>query len=276
MKKVITIAGSDSGGGAGVQTDLKTFAAHGVYGTSAITAVTAQNTMGVISVENIISKMVKDQIKAVFDDIGVDSIKIGMLSDVDTIDVVYEILKEYDMKNIVLDPVMISTSGFDLIGNQAKKVLISKLLPLADIITPNLFEAESILKEIKGDVDLKIDSPEKMSEAGKMISKFSKKNVLIKGGHLEKKACDVLVMSDMSVYYFENDRIDTKNTHGTGCTLSSAIASNLALGYSIEDSVEKSKEFISKAIQRSLDIGKGCGPTNPLGEMYEKLGMEVK
>ncbi|MEG0249252.1 MAG: bifunctional hydroxymethylpyrimidine kinase/phosphomethylpyrimidine kinase [Peptostreptococcus sp.] len=272
MKKVITIAGSDSSGGAGIQTDLKTFASCGVYGMSAITAITAQNTLGVRSVENISDTMVKDQIKVIFEDIDVDAVKIGMLSDIEIIKAVCDMLLVYKPKNVVLDPVMISTSGFDLINTQAKEVLVRELLPVADIVTPNLAEARCIVHHIDENKLLDLESAEDMVKAGKIITNYTKNHVLIKGGHLLDRPCDVLVTKDLDVFYYDNHRIDTKNTHGTGCTLSSAIASNLALGYSIEESIGNSKKFITKAIENSLDIGHGCGPTNPMGEIYKSLG----
>ncbi|MBC2575605.1 bifunctional hydroxymethylpyrimidine kinase/phosphomethylpyrimidine kinase [Peptostreptococcus canis] len=275
MKKSITIAGSDSSGGAGIQTDLKTFAAHGVYGMSVITAVTAQNTLGVSSVESISPQMVKAQIRSLFEDIEVDSVKIGMLSEIDIIEAVYDMFKFYNPKNIVLDPVMVSTSGFDLVNTKAKHLLIHKLMPLADVLTPNLSETQCILNEIgKCDIE-ELDSIERMIKAGKIISEFMGNNILIKGGHLKSNPCDVLVTKDKKVILYDDRRIDTKNTHGTGCTLSSAIAANLALGYDVEVAVGNAKEFISNAISNSLDIGRGCGPTNPMGEIYKKLGMEV-
>lgn len=271
MKNVLTIAGSDSSGGAGIQTDLKTFAACGVYGMSVITAITAQNTMGVNYVENVSKKMVKEQIKAIFEDIKVDSVKIGMLSSCEIIEVVCEYLTKYNAKNIVLDPVMVSTSGCDLISDSAKEILVSKLMKLADVITPNLSETKCILDILSPNEIKEIKSREDMVNAGKVIAEKTDKNILIKGGHLESKPCDVLVKKNLEVLFYENERIDTKNTHGTGCTLSSAIASNLAKGHSIEKSVEISKKFITEAIKNSLDIGHGSGPTNPMGEIYKKL-----
>lgn len=272
MKKVITIAGSDSSGGAGIQTDLKTFASCGVYGMSAITAITAQNTLGVRSIENISDIMVKNQIKAVFEDISVDAVKVGMLSDIEIIKAVCDMLLVYKPKNIVLDPVMISTSGFDLINTQAKDVLVRELLPIADIITPNLAEAKCIVHHIDKSQLFDLESAEDMVRAGRIITNYTKNHVLIKGGHLLDRPCDVLVTKDLDVFFYDNYRIKTKNTHGTGCTLSSAIASNLALGYSVEEAIENSKRFITKAIENSLDIGHGCGPTNPMGEIYKSLG----
>lgn len=273
MKKVLTIAGSDSSGGAGIQTDLKTFAACGVYGMSVITAITAQNTIGVLGVENVSDKMVREQIRAIFDDIKVDAVKVGMLSDIDIIKIVADTISVYKVKNVVVDPVMISTSGFDLINSQAKSVLVNELLPKANLITPNLSEAQCILYQIDKNNKIKIENSEDMVEAGKIISDFTKNHVLIKGGHLEDRPCDVLVTKDKEVFFYDNERINTKNTHGTGCTLSSAIASNLALGYPIEKAVANAKKFITDAIRNSLDIGHGCGPTNPMGEIYKELKM---
>ncbi|MBC2577799.1 bifunctional hydroxymethylpyrimidine kinase/phosphomethylpyrimidine kinase [Peptostreptococcus russellii] len=273
MKKVLTIAGSDSSGGAGIQTDLKTFAACGVYGMSVITAITAQNTIGVLGVENVSDKMVREQIRAIFDDIKVDAVKVGMLSDIDIIKIVADTISVYKVKNVVVDPVMISTSGFDLINSQAKSILVNELLPKADLITPNLSETQCILYQIDKNNKIKIENSEDMVEAGKIISDFTKNHVLIKGGHLEDRPCDVLVTKDKEVFFYDNERINTKNTHGTGCTLSSAIASNLALGYPIEKAVDNAKKFITDAIRNSLDIGHGCGPTNPMGEIYKELEM---
>lgn len=273
MKKVLTIAGSDSSGGAGIQTDLKTFAAYGVYGMSVITAITAQNTIGVLGVESVSEKMVREQIRAIFDDIEVDAIKVGMLSDINIIKIVADAISVYRVNNVVVDPVMISTSGFDLINSQAKSILVNELLPKADLITPNLSETQCILYQIDKNNKIKIENSEDMVEAGKIISDFTKNHVLIKGGHLEDRPCDVLVTKDKEVFFYDNERINTKNTHGTGCTLSSAIASNLALGYPIEKAVANAKKFITDAIRNSLDIGHGCGPTNPMGEIYKELEM---
>lgn len=272
MKKVLTIAGSDSSGGAGIQTDLKTFAAIGTYGMSAITAITAQNTLGVKSVEGVSARMVKEQIRTIFEDIEVDGVKIGMLAEIDIIEVVRDCIDLYRPKNIVLDPVMVSTSGFDLLNSQAKRILVDSLIPRADLITPNLAEASCILS-ILGKDGVYVDSIAKMEEAGRIIVGHTGKNVLIKGGHLLDRPCDVLVTSDVSIYRFDNPRIETKNTHGTGCTLSSAIAANLALGYKLEEAVYRAKIFIGQAIMNSLDIGRGCGPTNPMGELYKKVGI---
>lgn len=273
MKHVLTIAGSDCSGGAGIQTDLKTFAACGVYGMSIITTITAQNTLGVISVENVSKDMIENQFRAIFEDINVDAVKIGMLSDMDIIETVYDMLLAYRPQKIVLDPVMVSTSGFDLLTTSAKSLLVEKLIPLSDLITPNLSEARAILYEINKKRIDSISTKKEMVEIGLEISRYTGVNVLIKGGHLEQEACDVLIKKDGEIFYYNNERIDTRNTHGTGCTLSSAIASYISKGYEIEDAVSMAKKFITDAIKNSLDIGHGCGPTNPMGEIYKKIGI---
>lgn len=254
MKKVLTIAGSDCSGGAGIQADLKTFTAHKVYGMSVITALTAQNTTGVYGICNTPTEFVKQQIDCVFTDIFPDAIKIGMVSVEDIINVIANSLKEYSPRNIVVDPVMISTSGSALLNNNAINCLITKLLPLADIITPNIPEAEALS-------NIKISSRNDMIKAGKYICNKIDTNVLIKGGHLNNSADDMLIC-DNEVYWFKSSKIDNPNTHGTGCTLSSAIASNLANSYNIFDSVRLAKEYITKSINSYLDLGKGSGPLN--------------
>ncbi len=265
MKKVLTIAGSDSCGGAGIQADLKTFAAHGTYGMSVICAVTAQNTQGVFAVQDISKDIIAKQIEAIFDDIQVDAVKIGMVSREDTIKTIAEGLKRYGAKNIVIDPVMISKSGYSLLRPEAQDALIKELLPLADIITPNIPEAETIS-------GMKIKDVSDMEKVAKFISQIGPKNVLVKGGHLDEDATDVLLTNGEFIYY-TSPRIKTKNTHGTGCTLSSAIASNLALGYSMTEAVKRAKRYITTAIEHSFSIGKGVGPTNHFYELYEKAGL---
>lgn len=265
MKKALTIAGSDSSGGAGIQADLKTFAAHGVFGMSVITAVTAQNTQGVFAVQDISMEVIKKQIDAIFTDIEVDGLKIGMVSQIDTIKIIADRLKEYRPKNVVLDPVMVSKSGYHLLQPDAKEALINELLPLATVVTPNIPEAEVI-------TGMHIETLKDMEKAALLIYKMGPKYVLIKGGHLENDATDILFDGNDYIS-FESKRIETKNTHGTGCTLSSAIASNLAKGNSIEASIQKAKDYITTAIKNSLSIGKGVGPTNHFYELYEKAGM---
>ena len=271
MKKVLTIAGSDSSGGAGIQADLKSFSANGVYGMSVITAITAQNTMGVFAVHDLEEEIVKAQIDAIFTDIAVDAVKIGMVSVISTIDAICEKLNLYKPKNIVLDPVMVSKSGFLLLKPESKTALIKKLIPLASLITPNIPEAEEILSEVNSDIT-EIKTVEDMEKATKGMYKLGCKNVLLKGGHMQGDAIDVFY-DGREIIHFYSERINTKNTHGTGCTLSSAIAANLALGCSMKDSIKKSKEYVTTAIMHSLDIGHGVGPTNHFYELYKKGGI---
>ena len=271
MKKVLTIAGSDSCGGAGVQADLKSFSANGVYGMSVITAITAQNTMGVFAVQDLEGEIIRAQIDAIFTDIDVDAVKIGMVSKISTIDAISEKLELYKPKNIVLDPVMISKSGYSLLKPESKSALIKKLIPLASLITPNVPEAEEILREANSDFP-DIESVMDMEKAAKKIYKLGCKNVLLKGGHMLGEAVDVFY-DGFEIIHFTSERINTKNTHGTGCTLSSAIAANLALGLSMNESIKNSKGYITTAIKHSLDIGHGVGPTNHFYELYKKAGM---
>jgi hydroxymethylpyrimidine/phosphomethylpyrimidine kinase len=265
MKKALTIAGSDSSGGAGIQADLKTFSAHGVFGMSVITAVTAQNTQGVFAVQDIDPEVIRKQIEAIFDDIPVDAMKIGMVSQIDTINVIGSTLKKYNPKHIVLDPVMISKSGCHLLQPEARDALIRVLLPIATIVTPNIPEAEVL-------TGMKIESLKDMESASKRILAMGPKNVLLKGGHSLGDATDIL-LSDTGMKRLVAKRINTNNTHGTGCTLSAAIASNLAKGYCVEDAVEKAKAYITMAITHSFPIGNGVGPTHHFYELYKKAGM---
>lgn len=250
----LTIAGSDSSGGAGIQADLKTFSAIGTYGMSVITAITAQNTEGVFDVEELSSDMVKSQIRAVCEDIPPKAIKVGMVSSPKIIKDIIDVLKEYPCKFLIVDPVMISKSGYSLLRPEAKENLIKYLIPNAYIVTPNILEAEEI-------TNTKISSVEDMKKAGKFILDLGPKYVLMKGGHLEGDCIDILIGKDV-FEVFNGERINSKNTHGTGCTMSSAITSYLALGYDIKDSIKLSKEYITKAIKYSFDIGKGVGPVH--------------
>ena len=268
MKNVLTIAGSDSSGGAGIQADLKTFSAHGVYGMSVITAVTAQNTQGVLAVQDISAELIGKQIEAIFEDIRVDGLKIGMASQISTINTIGEGLRFYKPSNIVLDPVMVSKSGYHLLQQSAMKALVDILLPLATVVTPNIPEAEVI-------TGTKINSIADMENAARMIHKMGSGNVLVKGGHLENEATDILFDGNNFIY-LKSSRIDTKNTHGTGCTLSAAIASNLATGCPIQEAVTKAKEYITVAIENSLSIGKGVGPTNHFYALYKKAGISYE
>ncbi|HWQ43527.1 MAG TPA: bifunctional hydroxymethylpyrimidine kinase/phosphomethylpyrimidine kinase [Desulfosporosinus sp.] len=265
MKKVLTIAGSDCSGGAGIQADLKTFSAHGVYGMSVITAVTAQNTQGVFAVQDISRDVIAKQIESIFDDIVVDGVKVGMVSQVQTIEVIVEQLRHYVPQMIIVDPVMVSKSGYHLLNPEAEVTLIKELLPLAMLVTPNIPEAEVMTK-------MSICNLEQMKEASKIIYQMGVRNILLKGGHLEEDAIDILY-DGQEFSYFSSARIATKNTHGTGCTLSSAITSNLALGYSLNDSVSLAKEYITIAIQHALSIGKGVGPTHHFYTLYKKAGL---
>ncbi len=262
MKNLLTIAGSDSCGGAGIQADIKTFSAHKVYGMSVITAVTAQSTQGVFAVQDIDPKMIKKQIEAVFEDISVHGIKIGMVSRTQTIKTIAKTLKKYPHNNLVVDPVMISKSGFDLLQPEAKAALIEYLLPMATIVTPNLPEAE----EISG---MAITSLEDMKIAARKIHSMGPKYVLIKGGHLEGEAVDILFDGTEFKSYI-SERIATKNTHGTGCTLSSAIAANLGNGKDIHEAVESAKTYITTAIKHSFSIGKGPGPVHHFYQLYHQ------
>lgn len=250
----LTIAGSDSSGGAGVQADLKTFSAIGTYGMSVITAITAQNTQGVYLVEDLSIEIIKKQIEVVFDDIEPKALKIGMVSSPEIIKTIVDTLAIYKPKYLVVDPVMISKGGYSLLKPEAKKSLIEKLIPMAYVLTPNTLEAE----EITG---MNINNLEDMKTAGYKILELGPKYVLMKGGHLEGDAIDVLIGKD-TFEVFKEERLDRKNTHGTGCTLSSAITSHLALGFSIVDAVKLSKEYITETIRNSFDIGRGIGPVN--------------
>lgn len=250
MKTVLTIAGSDSSGGAGIQADIKTMITNGVYAMSAITALTAQNTVGVQGILPVSPEFLSAQLDSIFTDIPPDSVKIGMIPSAESADVVREKLLEYNAKLIVLDPVMIATSGAVLTSGNA----IEKLFPLATLVTPNIPEAEVI-------TDMKISNSKDMEIAALKINDRCKCAVLIKGGHCADNANDLLC-NDNSLTWLCGKRINNPNTHGTGCTLSSAIASNLAKGYDLKKSVVLAKEYITKIINNMLDLGKGNGPLN--------------
>lgn len=254
MNTALTIAGSDSSGGAGIQADIKTMTANGVFAMSAITALTAQNTTGVTSIMEVTPDFLSDQLEAVFTDIYPDAIKTGMVSSISLIEVIADKLKKYEAKNIVVDPVMVATSGSKLISDDAIETLKEKLLPLATVITPNIPEAE-VLSGIS------ISSEDDMIEGAKLIYKKYGCAVLVKGGHQINDANDLLYREGGCVW-FKGKRIDNPNTHGTGCTLSSAIASNLAKGESLDNAVKYAKNYISGALSAMLDLGKGSGPMN--------------
>ena len=258
MKKALTIAGSDSCGGAGIQADIKTMTMNGVYAMSAVTALTAQNTTGVTGIMEASPQFLEQQIDAVFEDIFPDAVKIGMVSSTDLIKVIGEKLRHYEAKNIVVDPVMVATSGSRLIAEEAVETLEKELLPLATVITPNIPEAEILTGHA-------ITSEEEMEAAAKEIFDCFGCGVLLKGGHRVNDANDFLydgrgLASGGTSRWFLGRRIDNPNTHGTGCTLSSAIASNLAKGFDLETSVERAKAYISGALEAMLDLGKGSGP----------------
>lgn len=252
MKTVLTIAGSDSGGGAGIQADIKTMLANGVFAVSAITALTAQNTMGVRAIANVTEEFLAEEIDCIFDDLRPDAVKIGMVSECGLIRVIARKLKDYKAANIVLDPVMVSTSGSRLLNENAVETLKNELFPLADILTPNIPEAEVLAK-------MKIASPDDMITAAELISQKYNCAVLCKGGHDLNDANDLLCENG-NCRMFYGKRINNPNTHGTGCTLSSAIAANLAKGFDMYESVSRAKDYISGALSAMLDLGQGRGP----------------
>lgn len=254
MKTALTIAGSDCSGGAGIQADIKTMITNGVFAMSAITALTAQNTLGVSAIMEVTPKFLEKQLDSVFTDIYPDAVKIGMVSSPALIEVIAERLTFYKAKNIVLDPVMIATSGSKLLKSGAADVLTKKLFPLATVITPNIPEAEVLTERC-------ISSPEDMQSVAKHLYEKYGCSVLLKGGHSLCDANDVLYTKSGSKWFF-GERINNPNTHGTGCTLSSAIASNLAKGYSLEVSVQRAKEYINIALAANLNLGNGSGPLN--------------
>lgn len=254
MKKVLTIAGSDCSGGAGIQADLKTMSAHGMYGMSVITALTAQNTTGVYGIQEATPDFVAQQMDCIFTDIVPDAVKIGMVSSAALIDVIADKLEEYHAKNVVVDPVMVSTSGSRLLAEDAAEQLILRFLPLAVVITPNIPEAEVLSGR-------KIQTVEDMTAAAAEIGKNTGSAVLVKGGHHLNDANDLLYQAGKATWFY-GERIENPNTHGTGCTLSSAIACGLAAGLSLEDSVRQAKAYISGALRANLNLGKGSGPMN--------------
>ena len=255
MKTAVTIAGSDSSGGAGIQADIKTMMANGVYAMSAITALTAQNTTGVMGILNATPEFLGQELDSIFTDIFPDAVKIGMVSEKGLICVIAEKLEQYKAKNIVVDPVMVATSGARLISEDATDTLKQKLFPLATVLTPNIPEAEVL-------ADMEIETVQDMEKAAEVIGTRYGCSVLLKGGHQKNDASDLLWQKDKKPVWFHGVRIDNPNTHGTGCTLSSAIASNLAKGRDLETSVEAAKRYISGALAAMLDLGAGSGPMN--------------
>ena len=254
MKTALSIAGSDCSGGAGIQADIKTMTMHGVYAMSVITALTAQNTTGVRAIQESTPDFLKQQIDAVFEDIYPDAVKIGMVASSELVHVIADRLKFYNAGNVVVDPVMVASAGSSLIRQEAVQTLVRELLPLATLVTPNIPEAQ-VLSEMH------IENKEDMITAAKRIGNRYQCAVLLKGGHSINDANDLLY-ADGEIHWFEGKRIDNPNTHGTGCTLSSAIASNLAKGFTLTESVQSAKEYVSGALVAMLDLGKGSGPMN--------------
>lgn len=266
MKTALTIAGSDSSGGAGIQADIKTMTVNGVFAMSAVTALTAQNTTGVTGIMEVTPAFLKKQLDSIFTDIRPDAVKIGMVSSAGLIQAIAEKLKEYHARQIVVDPVMVATSGAKLINDDAVSVLKEKLLPLSDIVTPNIPEAEVLSGiEIKTEAD--------MTAAAEIIGKLYHCAVLLKGGHQLNDANDLLYSKGVCRWFY-GKRIHNPNTHGTGCTLSSAIASNLAKGFSMNESVRRAKEYISGALSAMLDLGAGSGPMNHAFDIKGKYTKE--
>lgn len=262
---VLTIAGSDCSGGAGIQADLKTMSAFDVYGMSVITAVTAQNTCGVTGVQNATGEMIRLQLEAVMSDIMPDAVKIGMLATADAVEAVADILEKYHVEHVILDPVMVSTSGRSLLEAEGKEQMLRRLFPLAELVTPNIPEAEEILKAVDGSVENKrtvssvqITDQTMMEKAAQAIRQKYGCNVLLKGGHMTQAADDLLYQTQ--AVWFPAQRIDCTNTHGTGCTLSSAIASALARGCSLKEAVGIAKVYVRSAMSTGLDLGHGNGP----------------
>ena len=267
MKTALTIAGSDCSGGAGIQADMKTMTMNGVYAMSAITALTAQNTTGVRAIQESTPDFLKQQLDAIFEDIYPDAVKIGMVASSELIRVIADRLRYYDARNIVVDPVMVATSGSALMKNDAVQTLI-ELLPLAILMTPNIPEAQVLS-------GLTIETKEDMVTAAKQIGDSYHCAVLLKGGHSINDANDLLYANGGS-QWFEGKRIDNPNTHGTGCTLSSAIASNLAKGFTLAESVQRAKDYISGALAAMLDLGMGSGPMNHLFDLNSNYMKEAE
>jgi hydroxymethylpyrimidine/phosphomethylpyrimidine kinase len=267
MKTALSIAGSDCSGGAGLQADLKTFSAHGVFGMTVVTSVVAENTVRVIEYQDIRADIIEKQIDAVFEDIPPDAVKIGMLSCSQTMLAVAGKLREWKPRNVVIDPVMYAKNGAPLMETDAINTLINEVVPLADLITPNIPEAEKMAK-------MAIKTRDDMREAARRIHAMGCRGVVVKGGHIEGDATDIFFDGE-KFFEYPSPRIDTKHTHGTGCTFSSAIAANLALGMPVHQAVESAKAYINTAIAHAPGLGKGNGPTHHFYELYElvpKLG----
>ena len=267
MKTALTVAGSDCSGGAGIQADLKTMTMNGVYAMSAITALTAQNTTGVRAIQESTPEFLKQQLDAIFQDIYPDAVKIGMVSSCELIRVIADRLRYYGAKNVVVDPVMVATSGSALMKTDAVRTLVEELIPLSSLVTPNVPEAEILS-------GLTIKTKEDMMTAAKQLGDRYYCAVLLKGGHSINDANDLLYANG-ELIWFEGKRIDNPNTHGTGCTLSSAIAANLAKGFTLAESVQRAKNYISGALGAMLDLGKGSGPMNHAFDLQGEYAGEV-
>jgi hydroxymethylpyrimidine/phosphomethylpyrimidine kinase len=265
IPKALTIAGSDSGGGAGIQADLKTFSALGVYGMSAITALTAQNTVGVQSILELDPAFVSSQIHSVLTDIGADAVKTGMLANADIIVQVARDIRHFKLRNVVVDPVMVAKSGDRLLREEAIQAIVRELFPLAEVVTPNLHEASAL-------TGLDVDDSEGMKEAARRLHSFGPRFVVVKGGHLTGRPMDLLY-DGTDFFPFENLRHDTPHTHGTGCTFASAIAAGLARQLNVLDAVRQAKDYITGAIREGLAIGRGHGPVHHFYELYRLAGI---
>jgi len=266
LKVALTIAGSDSSGGAGIQADLKTFQALGVYGMSAITAVTVQNTQKVYAIQEIDPQIVHDQITCLFEDITIHAVKIGMVSSVKLIQAIAGALHKVPRPRVVLDPVMISKSGYPLLKEDARQALVADLFPLAEVVTPNIHEAEAL-------VGAAITNQDQMTRAAREIIQLGAAKVVVKGGHLAGSQATDILYDGRSFYHLATPRLETPNTHGTGCTFSAAIAAYLAKGASFFDAVQQAKHYITGAIAHGLSIGKGHGPTHHFYDLYRKARM---
>ena len=266
LKSVLSIAGSDSSGGAGIQADIKTIEALGLFAQTAITALTAQNTTGVAGVFDSSPEFVRAQIDAVFDDIRPDAVKIGMVSSAALVRAIAEGLRAHGASNVVVDPVMVATSGSALMGEGVKDVLVSELFPMADVVTPNIPEAEAL-------TGMSIGTKGDMERAARKIALLTKGAVLIKGGHdIDGGRADDLLYSGGECAWLLGERIDTENTHGTGCTLSSAIACGLAEGRDVRDAVARAKRYVAGALAAGLTLGRGCGPLDHMWALRSVLG----
>lgn len=262
MKKALSIAGSDCSGGAGIQADLKTFSAHGVFGMSVIASVVAENTERVIDIHDLPADIIEKQMDAVFEDIEVDAVKVGMLGTVQGMRAVEKKLRQYRPGNVVVDPVMYAKNGAPLMQEDAVGTLLERIVPLADVLTPNIPEAARM-------TGLEIHSSADMERAAERIYGMGCRAVVIKGGHAFGDATDILY-DGRQFFYYRSPRIDTGNTHGTGCTFSSAIAAQLGKGFCVEEAVERAKRYVTVAIAYALPIGKGHGPTHHFYELYQK------